>query len=235
MRKTISAVGVVALLASGTIAAHAADVTELTSYGIYSNLAAEPTISAGGGGLFYPIVNQVKAMGESDFDNMLLSNDKGVQFPVENVDGKYMITGDMSYLDKYSAMWANGEKSLELPFILQGPMQVGHINFGSGSAKIDSGDKEILDAIAATVAKTGLTGIYMVGKADPVGSYEGNLAISLKRVTAAKNYLKSALAGLGVTDPVIVTEYMGDLTAKGAPGKSNLEDRRVDVLIYPVK
>ena len=211
------------------------DISDLTTYGIYSSLATTPSISAGGGGLFFPIVNQVKALGESDFENMSLESGTGVQIPLENVDGKYYAKGDLTYKETYSANWGAAEYGLDLPFILQGPFNVGHINFGSGSYKLDSGDKEILNAIANEVFKSGLTGIYMVGKSDSVGSDEGNLALSLKRVTAAKNYLASALEDLGVMDAVIVTEFMGEFTAKGAPNKSNLEDRRVDVMIYPVK
>lgn len=234
MRKVISAVGVVALLASGTYVANAAQNGELLTYGIHSTLAAEPEISEAGGGLFYPVVNKVVTMDGADFDNLVLSNEKGTQYPIENVDGTYLVDGDLTYRDVYSAVWASGVKSLQLPFILEGPMNVGHINFKSGSAALDAGDKEILDAIANEVAKTGLTGIYLVGMADLVGSYEGNLAISLKRVNATKKYLMSALSDLGVTDVDVVTEYMGDLLAKGTPGKSNLEDRRVEVTIYPI-
>ena len=234
MRKTISAVGAVALLAGGTFAANAAQNGELTTYGIHSSLAAEPEITDEGGGLFYPVVNKVVTMDGSDFDNLVLSNEKGTQYPVENVDGTYVVDGDLTYRDVYSAVWASGAKSLQLPFILEGPMNVGHINFKTGSAALDSGDKEILDAIANEVVKTGLTGIYLVGKADKVGSDEMNFALSLKRVNAAKKYLMNALSDLGVTDADIVTEFMGELAAKGVDGKGNLEDRRVEVTIYPI-
>ena len=47
--------------------------------------------------------------------------------------------------------------------------------------------------------------------------------------------LRSALEKFGVMDAVIVTEFMGEFAAMGAPNKSNLEDRRVEVMIYPVK
>ena len=51
---------------------------------------------------------------------------------------------------------------------------------------------------------------------------------------AAKAYLKSYLAEIGVVDSMITTEYMGELTATGTDSKSYMEDRRVDVTIYPI-
>lgn len=235
MNKTFCAVGAVAILISSVATAKASDISDLTTYGIYSYLAHTPSISAGGGGLFYPIVNEVRANGESDLENMVLENKKGDQIAVENMDGKLYANGNLNYQDVYSAKWADGGMSMRLPFIMQGPMNLGHINFASGSYKIDAGDKEILDAIANEVLKSNLTGIYLVGKSDSAGSDESNLALSLKRVNAAKKYLNMALEKLGVIDAVIVTEFMGEFTAKGAPNKSNLEDRRVEVMIYPVK
>ena len=234
MRKVISAVALVALLASGTHIAYAAQNGELLTYGIHSTVAEEPEITDEGGGLFYPVVNKVVTMDGADFDNLVLSNENGAQYPIENVNGSYIVDGDLNFRDVYSAVRASGAKSLQLPFILEGPMNVGHINFKSGSAALDAGDKEILDAIANEVAKTGLTGIYLVGKADKVGSDEMNFTLSLKRVNAAKKYLTNALSDLGITDADIVTEFMGELTAKGAEGKGNLEDRRVEVTLYPV-
>lgn len=235
MKKTISAIGVAGLLISGTVAAKAQDISELTTYGIYSTLADKPSIAAGGGGLFFPIVNEVKAMGDADFQKMVLEGEKNGQIPVEAVNGKFYAEGNINYKDVYFAKWADGALAIQLPFVELGPLEVGHINYGLGSWKLDSGDKEILDAIANEVAKSGLTGIYMVGKADPLGSDEFNLALSEKRVTNAEKYLRTALENLGVMDPVIVTEFMGEFTAEGAPNKSNLEDRRVEVMIYPVK
>jgi len=47
--------------------------------------------------------------------------------------------------------------------------------------------------------------------------------------------LRSALEKLGVMDAVIVTEFMGEFAVMGAPNKCNLEDRRFEMMIYPVK
>lgn len=85
--------------------------------------------------------------------------------------------------------------------------------------------------MADEIAKTGLEGIYMVGKADSVGSYEANMILSEKRVNAAVQYLENRLNSIGVMDFSIRTEYMGDLVAKS---KVDPEDRRVEVLIYPI-
>lgn len=233
MRKLVTAVTTLALVAGGTMTAKAVDVVDLTAYGISSKVATAPTLTLGNG-QFFPIVNRLTATGAADFANMVLVNGEGDQLTLTNEDGSYIVEGKATYKDKFQAIWSDSSKAIDVPFVLQGPMNIGHINFDSGSSALDSNDKLLLIAMAKEVVKTGLKGIYLVGKADPVGSYEGNMAISLKRVTAAQTFLENYLEKLGVTDATIITEYMGDLTATAPAGKANLEDRRVEVTIFPI-
>ena len=224
MRKTFIVGASLLLVMSGTVTAGAYDFTDHQAYEIASQLASTPAISAGGG-QFFPVVNTMKVYGTTDITGAMLLNGTGTAMDMDQMTG--VISGDVTYKDLYSLSWADPIQSMPVPVILAGPMNVGHINFASASATLDSNDKAILEAVAKEMVKTGLTAAYLVGRADPVGSDAGNFAISLKRVNAAANYLDSYLHVIGVTDARITTEYMGSIGATGA------EDRRVDITIYP--
>lgn len=226
MRKTLVAGASFALILGGTVSAGAFDFTQFPSYQISSSVAATPSLKAGGGE-FFPVVSYLKAFGGLDVSGAVLENESGKEFPVNSTEQKNIITGDITYKEVYSLFFVDPTESEPVPVILTGPMNVGHINFASASAVLDSGDKSILRAVAREVAKTHLTAVYLVGRADPVGSDTGNFAISLLRVKAAASYLRNALGNVGVTDARITTEYMGSIGAR------NAEDRRVDITIYP--
>jgi hypothetical protein len=59
------------------------------------------------------------------------------------------------------------------------------------------------------------------------------LVLAGKRAEAAATYLKKKLSGLGVMNPVIKTETMGEYLSTSKDGVVNLNDRKVSVLIYP--
>ena len=225
MRKTLVAGASLALLLGGTVSAGAFDFTQFPSFQISSTVAATPTLTAGGG-QFFPVVSTLKAYGGVDMTGAMITNEAGTEFAIDTTAGN-MVSGDVTYKEIYSLFFVDPTESEPVPVVLSGPMNVGHINFNSGSATFDSGDKSILDAVAKEMARTHLTAVYLVGKADPVGTDAGNFAISMKRVNAAASYLRSALGNVGVTDARITTEYMGSIGATGA------EDRRVDITIYP--
>lgn len=229
MRKTIIAASALALLAGGAVAASGQNNGELLLPRIHAVLAEAHTLTAGGGD-FYPVMNVLDGS-HTDPANTLITNAAGEVFPVVNKDGVDYVEGNLNYKDTYFISSPGSPSSMPIPLMLQGPMNIGHVNFASGSFAIDSNDKLILNAMANEIAKTGLKGIYMVGKADSVGSYEGNLLISEKRVNAAMQYLENKLNSIGVTDFSIRTEYMGDLVSKS---KADPEDRRVEVMLYPI-
>jgi hypothetical protein len=225
MRKTLVAGASLALLLGGTVSAGAFDFTQFPSFQISSNVAATPALSVGGG-QFFPVVSTLKSFGGVDMTGAMITNEAGTEFAIDTTAGN-MISGDVTYKEIYSLFFVDPTESEPVPVVLSGPMNVGHINFASADVALDSGDKSILRAVAREMAKTHLTAVYLVGKADPVGTDAGNFAISLKRVNAAASYLRSALGDVGVTDARITTEYMGSIGATGA------EDRRVDITIYP--
>lgn len=231
MRKTLIVMTSAALLSGSFMYVSAADIPELSGWGIRSTTATSPSINLAGD-QFFPIVN--KLVGTTDFSNLVVTNQAGENFPIETASGINRLVGNMTYKDLYFANIVNGVAPMQISFILQGPMRVGHINFGSGSAKLDSADRQVLNAIANEVKISGLKGVYLVGHADPVGGFAGNMKISYKRAVAAKSYLQSRLTSIGVSDAFLHIEYMGDIQATAPVNKASLKDRRVDVTLYPL-
>jgi outer membrane protein OmpA-like peptidoglycan-associated protein len=89
-------------------------------------------------------------------------------------------------------------------------------------------DRQVLDAIGRCVMPEGpLAGraIQLVGRADPRGTQEYNLALGNKRASAVSDYL----ARMGVAREQLATTTRGDLDANGGDEVSWRNDRRVDV------
>ena len=232
LKKTVAGIGTGALVFGGVYAAQAQDMNggaDLPIYGIAASISKTPSLELGGG-QFYPVLNKLRLNPEVDTTGVKLMNKDGEEFLLEVRDGVMYVGGEIRYSEIYIANWPDANKYVPVPVVLQGPMNIGHINFGNGSITLDSADRQILSAMADEIEHTGLKAVYMVGRADSTGGYESNLEISHKRVLAAKNYLQKHLADMGITDVKINIEYMGDLTAHS---KQNAEDRRVDVTIYP--
>lgn len=232
MRKIIIAVTSLALLAVTTISSRAMDIPDLTGWGIQSNVSTTPAIRTGGSE-FFPIENKLISTDSTDFTGLMISNQDGQTFDLSSENGTAIINGDLNHLDTYYATWSSMVQPMQISFILKGPLKVGHVNFQSGSAVLDSGDKKVLNAIANEMAKSHLLSVYLVGHSDRVGSYSSNLAISEKRVMAAQSYLKARLTALGVSGARYSTQFMADIMSKSKVNQANLADRRVDITIYP--
>ena len=231
-KKAIAGVGTCALAFGGVYVANAQQINggvDLPIYGISASISKVPSLELGGG-QFYPVQNKLRLNPDVDTVGVKIMNEAGEEFLLEERNGVTYVGGEIRYSEAYLAHWPEINKYVPVPVVLQGPMNIGHINFANGSVTLDAADRQILSAMADEIEHTGLKAVYMVGRADSVGGYESNLAISLKRVMAAKNYLKNHLAQMGITDVEINVEYMGDLTANEKPDS---EDRRVDVTIYP--
>lgn len=232
LQRTVAGIGTGALVLSGVFAAHAQEMNggaDLPVYGISASISKVPTLELGGG-QFYQVQNKLRLSSDVESTGVKIMNENGEEFLLEQKNGTTYVGGEIKYSEMYIAYWPEANKYEPVPVLLQGPMNIGHINFGNGSTTLDAADRQLLSAMADEIEHTGLKGVYMVGRADSTGSYESNLEISLKRVLEAKNYLKKHLAEMGITDVEIIIEYMGDLTAKSKPDS---EDRRVDVTIYP--
>lgn len=232
MRKifSISMSGLLLLTSLNT--ANAFDYSISPGLQINSVLAATPSLKAGGGE-FYPVINYLKINGDLNLSNLELDHN-GEALAIDSSTSNPMISGKIKYTDHLTLTGGYNGFPVPIPVVLDGPMNVGHINFASGETNLDNNDKTILRAIAIEIRDTGLTGIYLVGRTDSVGSVDSNFTVSYKRVIAARNYLNSYLKEIGVVDSQIVVEYMGELNATGTDSKSYGDDRRVDITIYPI-
>ena len=225
----MASVGALAITIGVGYSAQANNLPELPVYGISATISKAPTLEIGDG-QFFQVVNKLRLGSDTEAAGMKLMNDNGEEFLLEQRNGSTYVGGEIQYSEVYTAFWPESGKYMPVPVILEGPMNIGHINFANGSATLDSADKQLLSAMADEIEHTGLKAVYMVGRADSTGSYDANMAISLKRAQAAKSYLLNHLAEMGITDVVISVDYMGSATASS---KQNSEDRRVDVTIYP--
>ena len=117
--------------------------------------------------------------------------------------------------------------------MIQGPINIGYINFTSGSSTLTFEAKKAMDEVAMQMMSSGLTSAYLVGSTDRAGSDSANLALSRKRVDKAAEYLKARLTDIGVPDAVITTENMGEYLSTAKNGSKNPLDRKVTFLIFP--
>lgn len=232
MRKIFSISMSGLLLLTGLNTANAFDYSKSPGLQINSVLAATPSLKAGGGE-FYPVTNYLKINGDLNLSNLELDHN-GEALAIDSSTSNPMISGKIKYTDHLTLTGGYNGFPVPIPVVLDGPMNVGHINFASGETNLDNNDKTILRAIAIEIRDTGLTGIYLVGRTDSVGSVDSNFTVSYKRVIAARNYLNSYLKEIGVVDSQIIVEYMGELNATGTDSKSYGDDRRVDITIYPI-
>ncbi len=91
-------------------------------------------------------------------------------------------------------------------------------------------DRIVLDAIGKCVMTDGpLAGrtIQLIGRADPRGTQEYNLALGNKRAGVVEDYLTK----MGVTRDQLATTTRGDLDASGRDEVTWRNDRRVDITL----
>jgi outer membrane protein OmpA-like peptidoglycan-associated protein len=117
--------------------------------------------------------------------------------------------------------------------MIDGPINVGHVHFASGSSTLSAAAKKALALMAKEMADSNLTSAYLVGMTDINGSDQANVLLSEKRASNAAVYLEKKLEALGVNDAVITMEGMGEYLADQKNGTVNGFDRKVSVLIFP--
>jgi peptidoglycan-associated lipoprotein len=88
-------------------------------------------------------------------------------------------------------------------------------------------DRNVLDQVATCVTKGPLKGhkVHLIGRADPRGTEEYNLALGDRRARAVVDYLKH----LGVDTSQVAISTRGALDASGTDEVSWRLDRRVDL------
>lgn len=117
--------------------------------------------------------------------------------------------------------------------MIEGPINLGHVHFVSGSSSLSAMAKKALRLMAKEMADSNLTSAYLVGMTDINGTDEANVLLSEKRASSAAAYLEKKLKSLGITDAMITTEGMGEYLADQNKSAAISFDRKVSVLIYP--
>lgn len=99
--------------------------------------------------------------------------------------------------------------------------------FDFDSADLSVGDREVLDQVAKCAVDGPLAGasLKLVGRADPRGEQEYNLALGGFRAGSVRTYL----ARLGVADSRMTLTSRGKLDASGTSEEGWRLDRRVDI------
>ena len=93
--------------------------------------------------------------------------------------------------------------------------------------ELSQDDRAILDQLATCLTKGPLAGkaVSLIGRADPRGTEEYNLALGSRRAVSVSDYL----ARLGVGKPQLHQTTRGALDATGTDEASWAKDRRVDI------
>ena len=101
--------------------------------------------------------------------------------------------------------------------------------FAYDSSKIRAEDTPVIQKLATCFSVGPLKGrtMTLVGRADPRGESEYNLALGGHRA----NSVKSALISAQLDEKWITTTSRGELDARGTDEASWQHDRRVDVLL----
>jgi peptidoglycan-associated lipoprotein len=101
--------------------------------------------------------------------------------------------------------------------------------FAFDSSRVTSTDRSPLDAVARCFTQGPLSGraMRLVGRADPRGTSDYNMALGLSRADAVAGYLDSR----GLTAARTPTTSRGALDATGTDETGWARDRRVDVIL----
>jgi outer membrane protein OmpA-like peptidoglycan-associated protein len=192
----------------------------------------EPVYSSSSN-IVYPVLSYFEG-NLLDGDQFSLQHTGGVEITYsEEPTGRYLINHVVTPMDDVNYAPDTMTAVRPVRVLLQGPIDLGHINFRPGSAVLSADAKVALNEMAMQMMASELTAAYMVGTTDRSGSESANLVLSRKRVDAAAAYLEKQLINLGVMNPAITTENMGEYLSTTRDGVSNLDDRKVTVLIYP--
>jgi outer membrane protein OmpA-like peptidoglycan-associated protein len=181
----------------------------------------------------YPVINKFTVTMPNGDTEFVLESESGDEISMVKDGGEYLLQSSVAVGDNVFFGTDSQTAGRPVRVMLEGPINLGHIHFNSGSAKLSVEGKMVIAEMAKQMYNSGLLGAYLVGMTDRAGSNDSNLALSLKRVNVASKYLSKKLANLGATGAVIKTENMGEYLASTKDGLVDPFDRKVSVLIYP--
>lgn len=182
----------------------------------------------------YPIVNKFTVTMPNGDAEFVLEKESGDEIPMVKDGGEYLLQAPVAVGENIYFGPDSQTAGRPVRVLLEGPINLGHVHFNSGSSKLTVEGKLVIAEMAQQMYNSGLLGAYLVGMTDRAGSSAANLALSLKRANAASRYLSKKLLLLGATGAVIKTENMGEYLASTKKGAIDPFDRKVSVLVYPV-
>ena len=186
-----------------------------------------------GSNVAYAIVNYFSVIMPNGDLGFSLKNEQGDELPVARDGDRYFITADVPAGEVVYFGPDTQTVSSPVRVMMEGPINIGHVHFKTGSAKLTSNAKKALTLMAQEMKASNLTSAYLVGMTDRSGSNDANLTLAERRANSAASYLKNKLASLGVAKFVVTTETMGEYLSDTKDGTVNTYDRKVSVLIFP--
>lgn len=103
--------------------------------------------------------------------------------------------------------------------------------FGYDDVDLQPQDREVLEQIATCLTTGPLRGkqVQLIGRADPRGTEEYNLALGSRRAESVSAFLER----LGVPGAQLASTTRGDIDAAGTDESGWQQDRRVDLELRP--
>ena len=232
MRKTMAVVATTCIAIAGGSIARAADYPFPTGMTVTIEKGDVPSYDFGSN-----VVHQIVSYFNVNFPNgdqqFVLKDESGEALSVIKEADRYFVNTDVPIGEKI--YFGPDEDNVADPVrvMIEGPINVGHIHFASGSSKLNGNAKDAISFIAQEMAGHDLTSAYLVGMTDRAGSDSANLLLSAKRAKVTADYLKKELISLGVASPRITTEGMGEYLSTKRDGVAYTFDRKVSIMVYP--
>ena len=232
MRKTM------AVLTAGCLAIAGGSLANATDYSFPTGM--QVTIEKGdvpsydfASNVVHQIVSYFNVNFPDGDEQFVLKDESGKSLSIIKEADRYFVNADVPVGEKVYFGPNDDNVADPVRVMLQGPINVGHIHFASGSSRLDTNAKDAISFIAQEMASHNLTSAYLVGMTDRAGSDTANVVLSSKRAKVTADFLKKELVGLGIKSPQITTEGMGEYLSTKRNGISYLYDRKVSILVYP--
>lgn len=232
MRKKVVVTATALISILGMFGAQAVDYSFPTGMAVTIERDVVPSFKDGSN-VAYSVVNYFTVNTPNGEESFSLRNEAGDDLAVIKQGDRYFINSHIALGE--NVYFGPDIQNVADPVrvMIEGPINVGHVHFLTGSSTLSAAAKKALTLMAKEMADSNLTSAYLVGMTDRAGDEESNLTLSEKRVKNAAAYLEKKLEALGVMDPVITTEHMGEYMADQKNGAVNSFDRKVSVLIFP--
>lgn len=182
--------------------------------------------------LVYPIVSKFSVNMPNGDSEFVLQDENGIDLQMVKDGDEYLLQDNIAVGEGVFFGPDSQTATKPIRVLLEGPINLGHVHFASGSAKLSEEARYVLGEMATQMFNSGLHSAFLVGKTDRSGGEAGNLALSLRRALVASRYLSMKLEDLGVNDPQITVENMGEYLSP-VTGPINPYERKVSVLVYP--